>query len=405
MSGDTVPARPDPLETATAAAGRSSPARARAVLDAHWRPGGYTVPNATVYPHQWLWDSCFHAIAWAHLGVAERATRELTNVFARQDDDGFVPHMTYWRSPSCTPRSGGDGRERHHPAADVRPRRGRAGPPRDPGRRRAGGARRGRPRVPARADGGATGRSCRSCTRGSRGATTAPAGIAGPGRTARPSRGVPARASWSRRSSRRPDGSAVAQPLVRGRVGGVQRAGRVQRTRAARRRLRRGARRSGADAGRRARRPAGTRRVRTWADAPLGSTTPPVRTLEALLGVLVTSDRDRAAAVLRPGPRRRCLRRRVRPGAGAPRRAGVRPLVLLAGSGLAAAHLPVLGRGDAPRVHGRGGCARDADGGGRRPVRLRGVLAPRHRSRAWVPSRSRGRRWSWSMSPAAPTLS
>jgi hypothetical protein len=74
-------------------------ARARTILEAHWQPEGYTVPNAGVYPHQWLWDSCFHAIIWAHLGEGERALAELRNVFAHQAADGFVPHMTYWRQP------------------------------------------------------------------------------------------------------------------------------------------------------------------------------------------------------------------------------------------------------------------------------------------------------------------
>ncbi len=74
-------------------------AQTRVVLERHWQPEGYTVPNGDVYPHQWLWDSCFHAIIWAHLGEPERAVAELTNVFARQADDGFVPHMTYWRAP------------------------------------------------------------------------------------------------------------------------------------------------------------------------------------------------------------------------------------------------------------------------------------------------------------------
>jgi len=74
-------------------------ARARSILEAHWQPEGYTVPNAKVYPHQWLWDSCFHAIIWAHLGEGDRALAELRNVFAHQADDGFVPHMTYWGQP------------------------------------------------------------------------------------------------------------------------------------------------------------------------------------------------------------------------------------------------------------------------------------------------------------------
>jgi hypothetical protein len=74
-------------------------ARAFAVMDAHWRPRGYTVPNADTYPHQWLWDSCFHSIVWAHLGRPDRALAELGNVFAHQGPDGFVPHITYWVDP------------------------------------------------------------------------------------------------------------------------------------------------------------------------------------------------------------------------------------------------------------------------------------------------------------------
>jgi len=94
MSGDTLPAADPGLANAD-----ERRAAARRILDGHWQPEGYTVPNGHVYPHQWLWDSCFHAIVWAHLGEAERAVAELTNVFARQADDGFVPHMTYWRAP------------------------------------------------------------------------------------------------------------------------------------------------------------------------------------------------------------------------------------------------------------------------------------------------------------------
>ncbi len=76
--------------------------RVRAVMEAHWREvdgHGYTVPNATVYPWQWLWDSCFHAVIWAELGDADRAVRELESLFAHQDDDGFVPHVTHHGRP------------------------------------------------------------------------------------------------------------------------------------------------------------------------------------------------------------------------------------------------------------------------------------------------------------------
>jgi len=79
MSGDTL-----------------SAVEAHALLERHWRPPGFCVPNAATYPWQWLWDSCFHAICWAHLGEGGRAVAELGNVLAHQAPDGFVPHLTYW---------------------------------------------------------------------------------------------------------------------------------------------------------------------------------------------------------------------------------------------------------------------------------------------------------------------
>lgn len=72
---------------------------ARAVLEGNWRSEGYTVPNAEVYPFQWLWDSCFHAIAWAELGAPDRAVSELAHLFRTQTTDGFVPHIDYEFAP------------------------------------------------------------------------------------------------------------------------------------------------------------------------------------------------------------------------------------------------------------------------------------------------------------------
>jgi hypothetical protein len=73
-------------------------AQARAILGAAWRPdpggGGFCVPNPTTYPWQWLWDSCFHAVVWCHLGD-ERAVEELGCVLRDQAPDGFVPHVRY----------------------------------------------------------------------------------------------------------------------------------------------------------------------------------------------------------------------------------------------------------------------------------------------------------------------
>ena len=72
-------------------------------MAAHWREvdgACFTVPNARVYPWQWLWDSCFHSIIWAELGDSDRAVQELTSLFAHQDDDGFVPHVTHHGDPT-----------------------------------------------------------------------------------------------------------------------------------------------------------------------------------------------------------------------------------------------------------------------------------------------------------------
>ncbi|MDL4774276.1 MULTISPECIES: MGH1-like glycoside hydrolase domain-containing protein [Thermomonosporaceae] len=70
--------------------------RARAVLEAHWdERRGHTYPNTAVFPHQWMWDSCFAAICWHHFGEHARARRELAGVLSAQFADGFVPHMRY----------------------------------------------------------------------------------------------------------------------------------------------------------------------------------------------------------------------------------------------------------------------------------------------------------------------
>ena len=97
-------------------------AAARRVLDAGWRPEGYTVPNRTVYPFQWLWDSCFHAIVWCELGELDRAQRELAHVFRTQDASGFVPHVDYEAAPMMHASFWGrEGASTHHATADVRP--------------------------------------------------------------------------------------------------------------------------------------------------------------------------------------------------------------------------------------------------------------------------------------------
>ncbi len=68
-------------------------ARARAVLDRN-RVGAYTCPSVRLYPHQWLWDSCFTAIGIARYD-APRAADELRALFRGQWDTGMLPHMIF----------------------------------------------------------------------------------------------------------------------------------------------------------------------------------------------------------------------------------------------------------------------------------------------------------------------
>jgi hypothetical protein len=91
------------METLPGGSADELDAAARRILEAAWRPqpdgSGFCVPNPTTYPWQWLWDSCFHAVVWAHLGD-ERAVVEVATALADQDADGFVPHLRYPSGPN-----------------------------------------------------------------------------------------------------------------------------------------------------------------------------------------------------------------------------------------------------------------------------------------------------------------
>jgi glycogen debranching enzyme len=58
-------------------------------------PCRYTCPSPGHYPFQWFWDSCFHAVALAHL-EPEVAREELELLFSVQDASGFMPHVVFW---------------------------------------------------------------------------------------------------------------------------------------------------------------------------------------------------------------------------------------------------------------------------------------------------------------------
>lgn len=85
-------------ETLPAGSADQIRATARQILERAWRGRpdgtGFCVPHPTTYPWQWLWDSCFHAVVWCHLGD-DRAVRELESALRSQGPDGFVPHVRY----------------------------------------------------------------------------------------------------------------------------------------------------------------------------------------------------------------------------------------------------------------------------------------------------------------------
>lgn len=66
-------------------------AAAREVLTNNDR-GQHTVPADGLYPHQWLWDSCFIAIGQRHYDV-ERAKQEILSLFRGQWANGMLPNI------------------------------------------------------------------------------------------------------------------------------------------------------------------------------------------------------------------------------------------------------------------------------------------------------------------------
>lgn len=56
--------------------------------------GSYTQPADRLYPHQWLWDSCFIAIGLRHIDI-ERAQTELTSLLRGQWHNGMMPDMIF----------------------------------------------------------------------------------------------------------------------------------------------------------------------------------------------------------------------------------------------------------------------------------------------------------------------
>lgn len=62
-----------------------------AILKANDR-GSYTAPAPGLYPHQWLWDSCFTAIGVRHFDL-DQAKLEILSLLDAQWHNGMIPHM------------------------------------------------------------------------------------------------------------------------------------------------------------------------------------------------------------------------------------------------------------------------------------------------------------------------
>lgn len=59
----------------------------------------YTIPSPELYPFQWLWDSCFHAIILMRAGEISEARGELVSAFCKPLKSGLLPHIIYWEDP------------------------------------------------------------------------------------------------------------------------------------------------------------------------------------------------------------------------------------------------------------------------------------------------------------------
>lgn len=66
---------------------------AKNVLEMNDR-GNYTQPAHGLYPHQWLWDSCFIAIGLRHLDL-DRSKTELLSLLRGQWHNGMLPNIIF----------------------------------------------------------------------------------------------------------------------------------------------------------------------------------------------------------------------------------------------------------------------------------------------------------------------
>ena len=71
--------------------------QAQKVLEDNNRYDQYTVPAIGLYPHQWLWDSCFIAIGQRHYDVV-RAQQEILSLLRGQWANGMIPNMVFTKT-------------------------------------------------------------------------------------------------------------------------------------------------------------------------------------------------------------------------------------------------------------------------------------------------------------------
>lgn len=91
MDGEDQPKHPDDASGRKADTALGLEDRARKVLELN-DLGTFTWPARGLYPHQWLWDSCFIAIGQRHFDP-ERAQTEIMSLLRGQWHNGMIPHV------------------------------------------------------------------------------------------------------------------------------------------------------------------------------------------------------------------------------------------------------------------------------------------------------------------------
>ncbi|QCX38622.1 glycoside hydrolase [Aureibaculum algae] len=68
--------------------------KAKQILTENYQPSGFTLPCKNLYPFQWLWDSGFIAIGFAHFDMP-KAKQEISTLLDAQWENGFIPHIIF----------------------------------------------------------------------------------------------------------------------------------------------------------------------------------------------------------------------------------------------------------------------------------------------------------------------